>query len=220
MPVVRGCDTSAPRLLVIACGALAKEIVALRGQLKPDEGNLTLQCLPADYHNTPHKIAPAVEAILKARSHDYEKILIGYGECGTGGALDAVLEKYNAQRLPFAHCYEFFSGSAVFNEIVDEEIGSFFLTDYLTKNFERLVIVGLGLDRFPHLRDIYFGNYTRIVYLAQTRDLALKERAAAAASRLGLDFEYRYVGYGELETYLVSAVIGSVEPGGSRDVSG
>ena len=220
MPVVRGCDTSAPRLLVIACGALAKEIVALRGQLKPDEGMLTLQCLPADYHNTPKKIAPAVEAILKERSHDFDHILIGYGECGTGGALDAVLEKYNAQRLPFAHCYEFFSGSAVFNEIVDEEIGSFFLTDYLTKNFERLVIVGLGLDRFPHLRDIYFGNYTRIVYLAQTRDLALKERAAAAASRLGLDFEYRYVGYGELETYLVSAVIGSVEPGGSRDVSG
>lgn len=187
-----------PRCLIIACGALAREIVTLQKQLGFDEKDITLQCLPAGYHNTPVKIAPAVEGILERRRDEFDTVLIGYGECGTGGALDAVLEKYDATRLPHAHCYEFFAGSPLFEDIIEDEIGSFFLTDYLVKNFDRLIFAGLGLDRFPHLRDAYFSNYKNVVYLAQTENAELKEQAAIAAERLGLSFVYKFVGFGDL----------------------
>jgi hypothetical protein len=141
-----------------------------------------------------------VEEVLKARRHEFDRVLIGYGECGTGGALDRVLEEYDAFRLPHAHCYEFFSGSERFAEITEAEIGSFFLTDYLTRNFDRLVIKGLGLDRFPHLRDAYFGNYKDLVYLAQSEDPKLQAQARAAADRLGLRYVYHKVGFGDLAT--------------------
>jgi Protein of unknown function (DUF1638) len=193
------CDDEAhPKCLIIACGALAKEVVYLQRHLDVPKEALTLQCVPAEYHNTPQKIAPAVEAILKERRDDFDTVLVGYGDCGTGGALDEVLKKYDAERLPGAHCYEFFAGSALFEEITDAEIGSFFLTDYLVKFFDRLVIQGLGLDRYPHLRDIYFSNYKQVVYLAQVEDAALKEKAEGAARQLGLEFVYKYVGYGDL----------------------
>lgn len=218
MSAVRISAGAAPRLLVIACGALAKEIVALCRQLGPSENMLTLQCLPAEYHNAPQKIAPAVEAILKKRRSEFDRVLIGYGECGTGGALDSVLERYAADRLPFAHCYEFFAGAALFNDIIEEEIGSFFLTDYLVRNFDRLVIKGLGLDRHPDLRDLYFGNYARVVHLAQTPDPGLRERAAAAAAQLNLAFDYRYVGYGELQSFIADAASADIEPGEIRNV--
>lgn len=191
-------ESGATRCLILACGALAKEIIALKRQLGAAGDLIELQCIPAEYHNAPAKIAPAVEAILKERRADYDRVLVGYGECGTGGALDTVLAKYGAERLPHAHCYEFYAGAAQFASITDEEIGSFFLTDYLVKNFERLVIAGLGLDRYPHLRDAYFGNYRKVVYLAQTDDAALSEAASCAAKRLGLALEVRHVGYGEL----------------------
>ena len=135
---------------------------------------------------------------MKPRRGQIDTVLIGYGECGTGGALDAVLEKYDATRLPHAHCYEFFAGSPLFEDIIEDEIGSFFLTDYLVKNFERLIFKGLGLDRFPHLRDAYFSNYKNVVYLAQTENPELKEQAAIAAERLGLNFVYKLVGFGDL----------------------
>ncbi len=193
------CDNGAhPKCLIIACGALAKEIVYLQRHLGIPKEALTLQCVPAEYHNTPQKITPAVEAILKERRDEFDTVLVGYGDCGTGGALDEVLKKYDAERLRGAHCYEFFAGSALFEEITDAEIGSFFLTDYLVKFFDRLVIQGLGLDRYPHLRDIYFSNYKQVVYLAQVEDAALKERAQSAAHQLGLEFVYKYVGYGDL----------------------
>ncbi|MFQ5562332.1 MAG: DUF1638 domain-containing protein [Parvularculaceae bacterium] len=191
-------DQAGPSCLVVACGALAKEIVALRDSLGLSEDRFSLQCLPAGFHNTPQKIAPAVEEILQQRAADYDRIFVAYGECGAGGALDAVLERYGASRLDGAHCYEFFAGAALFNDIIENEIGSFFLTDYLVKNFDRLVIKGLGLDRFPHLMDDYFGNYRNLVYLAQTEDARLMEAGAAAAERLGLQYVYRFVGYGEL----------------------
>lgn len=219
MRVIGGHKADCPRLLVIACGALAKEIVALRAQMGDSASAMTLQCLPAEHHNTPQKIAPAIDAILTERHADFDRALVGYGECGTGGALDLVLEKHGAERLPFAHCYEFFAGAALFNEITEEEIGSFFLTDYLARNFNRLVMCGLGLDQRPHLRDLYFANYTRVVYLAQTRDPALEAAAAAAAQQLKLDYEYRYVGYGELQAAIASAATGTAfEYGESRDV--
>lgn len=184
--------------LILACGALAREIVALRNQLGIDADSMELQCLPADYHNRPREIAPRVEEILQARRHEFDRVLIGYGECGTGGALDAVLARHDAIRLPHAHCYAFFAGQAQFEAITEAEIGSFFLTDYLVRNFDRLVIEGLGLDRYPHLRDSYFGNYRDLVYLAQVDDASLVEQAQAAADRLGLRFVHHRAGYGEL----------------------
>lgn len=212
--VGRALNKGQPSCLIIACGALAKEIVTLKKQLGAAGERLTLQCLPADYHNTPTKIAPAVEAIVKECRSNYDTVLIGYGECGTGGALDAVLEKYDATRLPHAHCYEFFASSILFAEIVEEEIGSFFLTDYLVKNFDRLVYAGLGLDRFAHLRDAYFSNYKNVVYLAQTENEALKQQARAAADRLQLDFVYKFVGYGEL----ADAITGLAQSSGDAHV--
>lgn len=186
------------RCLVLACGALAREIVALKAQLGLPDAAFDLQCLPAELHNRPREIAPRVEEVLSARRRDYDRVLVAYGECGTGGELDKVLARHDASRLPHAHCYEFFAGAEGFAEITDAEIGSFFLTDYLVRNFDRLVITGLGLDRFPHLRDGYFGNYRDLVYLAQVEDPKLKEQAEAAAERLGLNFVYRKVGYGDL----------------------
>ncbi|MDE2436822.1 MAG: DUF1638 domain-containing protein [Sphingomonadales bacterium] len=196
------------RCLVLACGALAKEIVALKAQLGLSDEDVALQCLPAELHNRPREIAPRVDEVLTARRHEFDRVLIGYGECGTGGALDEVLARHDAQRLPHAHCYEFFAGTTQFAEIVEAELGSFFLTDYLVRNFERLVITGLGLDRFPHLRDSYFGNYRDLVYLAQLDDEALQKQARAAAERLGLNYVYRKVGYGDLAAAL--AEIGHV----------
>ena len=193
------------KCLILACGALAAEIVALRKQLGLSDGETELQCLPAEFHNTPSKIAPRVDEILTERRQEFDQVLVGYGECGTAGALDAVLAKHDAMRLPHAHCYEFYAGSAQFAAITDAEIGSFFLTDYLVRNFDRLVIGGLGLDRFPHLRDSYFSNYRDLVYLAQTDNLALQEQAQIAAGKIGLAYVYRRVGYGDLAPFLASA---------------
>ena len=187
-----------PPVLVIACGALAGDIIALQRQLGMAQDAMTLQCLPAKFHNTPQNIAPAVETILKQRAHEFDHILVAYGECGTGGALDRVLDKYEAVRLPGAHCYEFFATPERFQAIVDDEIGSFFVTDYLVRHFDRLVIAGLGLDRFPHLRTEYFGNYRQLVYLSQRADETLLAQAARAAEAIGLTFRHEPVGYGVL----------------------
>jgi len=220
MNAARHAVNSAPRCLVIACGALAKEIVRLRAQLDGGEDAFVLQCLPAEFHNAPKKIAPAVEKILKARGKEFDTVLVGYGECGTGGALDRVLERHNATRLPFAHCYEFYAGAALFQKIVDEEIGSFFVTDYLVKNFDRLVIKGLGLDRYPHLLGVYFSNYRRLVYLAQENNSKLTKRARAAAARLELEFDSLYVGYGELGEAIGRVALNDAQTGERRHVLG
>lgn len=191
--------------LILACGALAAEIVALKKQLGLSDDAVELQCLPAEFHNSPQKIAPRIAEILAERRREFDRVLVGYGECGTGGALDKVLAEYDAERLPHAHCYEFYAGSAQFAEITDAEIGSFFVTDYLVRNFDRLVIGGLGLDRYPHLRDSYFGNYRDLVYLAQTENPSLVDQARAAAEKIGLNYVYRRVGYGELAGFIASA---------------
>ncbi len=190
-------QTSNPKCLIIACGALAREIVTLQKQFGLEA--IKLKCLPAEYHNTPEKIAPGIEKILSECAADYETILVAYGDCGTGGGLDRVLEKYNATRLPGAHCYEFFAGNHLFEELMEKDLGSFFLTDYLVKNFDRLIISGLGLDRFPHLRDAYFQHYTKLVYLSQIKDADLIRRAEIAAERLGLEFVTIHTAYGGLE---------------------
>ena len=186
------------KILILACGALAREILFLKKGLGSAGEQIDLQCLPADYHNTPSKIIPALEKVLTARRAEYDRVLIGYGDCGTGGELDRFVKAQNLERLPGAHCYAFFAGLAEFDTLMEEEIGSFFLTDYLVKFFDRLIIKGLGLDRYPNLMEVYFGHYQRLVYLAQTEDADLEAQARVAADKLGLAYEYRFTGYGEL----------------------
>jgi hypothetical protein len=135
-----------------------------------------------------------------------EKFFVLYGDCGTGGLLDAVLEEEGVPRIPGPHCYQFYAGIADFTRLTDAEPGCFFLTDYLARHFERLIIEGLGLDRHPELRDDYFGNYTKLVYLAQREDAGLRTAARAAAARLGLAYEYRLTGYGEMAGFLAAAL--------------
>jgi hypothetical protein len=183
--------------LVIGCGALAQELVALTRRAGLPAMDLT--CLPASLHNRPAGIPAAVRArIRRARAKGYDRVFVAYADCGTGGLLDRVLEEEGVARLEGAHCYEIYAGRAAFASLHDAEPGTFYLTDYLVRNFDRLVVRGLGLDRHPQLLPVYFGNYRRLVYLAQADDAALAATAAAAAARLGLEFERRVVGFGEL----------------------
>ncbi|CAN5831982.1 DUF1638 domain-containing protein [soil metagenome] len=164
---------------------------------------IDVTCLPAKYHNTPSLIPDAVEERILAQRQDYEHIFVAYGDCGTGGLLDVVLERHGVERLAGAHCYEFLAGASRFADLHDAEPTTFYLTDFLVRHFDRLVWKGLGLDRWPQLRDDYFGNYTRVVYLAQVHDPDLVARAAEAADRLGLAFVHEQVGYGDLEPVLI-----------------
>lgn len=192
--------------LVIACGALAREILAVRAANGWDESRLAVTCLPAIWHNRPEKIPGGVRAKIRwGRNKGYERIFVLYGDCGSGGLLDAVLEEEGVERIDGPHCYDFYAGHDAFEKLMEEELGSFFLTDYIARHFERLIWQGMGLDRHPELRDAYFGHYRRVVYLAQIDDPALTEKAKAAADRLGLAFERRLTGYGELATFMAKA---------------
>jgi len=184
------------RTLVIACGALAREIGAITG--RAGLNHISLQCLPATLHNRPDRIAPAVRQAIHAARGRFQRVFVAYAECGTAGALDRVLAEEGVARLPGPHCYAFYSGVERFAAADDADMRSFFLTDFLARQFETLEIEPLGLDRHPELRDAYFGGYQRVVYLAQTDDAALEAAARAAAVRLGLDYERRFVGYGDL----------------------
>ncbi|PJK29049.1 DUF1638 domain-containing protein [Minwuia thermotolerans] len=193
-------DAAQERTLIIACGALAREIGGMIG--RGGLGHLALKCLPATLHNTPDKIPGAVrEAVLQARE-TYGDVLVGYADCGTGGRLDKVCEELGVERIPGPHCYAFYSGNAAFEALAEEEYTAFYLTDFLTRQFETLVIKPLGLDRHPELRDQYFGNYEKLVYLAQTDDPDLTAQARAAADRLGLAFERRETGLGDLQAFI------------------
>ncbi len=180
--------------LVIACGALASE---LRAVLKAAglADAVEVMYLPANLHNRPERIVPALEPLLDSAAAQHRAVFVAYADCGTGGALDALLERHpEATRLPGSHCYEFFSGTEQFEAIHEEELGTFFLTDFLAKHFEPLLWQGLGLDRHPQLLDLYFGNYRRVVLISQTNSEAIVEMGRAAAKRLGLEFEHRHVG--------------------------
>ena len=180
---------------------------------------MDLTCLPASLHNRPERIPGAVAArIRRARSDGYDRIFVAYADCGTGGLLDRVLEAEGVARLEGAHCYEVYAGRAAFAALADEEPGTFYLTDYLVRNFDRLVVRGLGLDRHPELLPLYFGNYRRLVYLAQTDDADLTARAEAAAARLGLAFERRLTGLGEL-TPTLAAFVDGPRPASDRPAS-
>jgi Protein of unknown function (DUF1638) len=183
-------------VLLIACGALAREIVALV------EANrwaaFDVQCLPAIWHNTPSRIPEAVRKIIRSAKGHYRSIFVVYGDCGTGGLLDKVLKEEGVERIEGPHCYAFLSGNERFASTAEQDTTAFFLTDYLARHFDKLIWEGLGIAAHPELLPLYFGNYTRLVYLAQTRDPALEAKARDAAGRLGLDYEYRFTGYGEL----------------------
>ena len=179
-------------VLVIACGALAKEIVELK-QLN-GWSHLKVQCLPANLHNRPKKIPGAVREAIEKYGPDFDHLFVAYADCGTGGALDKVLAELGVERLTGTHCYEFYSGSAEFAELSDEEPGTFYLTDFLTRHFDRLVKKGLGLDRHPELMAAYFGNYRRLVYLSQTESAELEQAAREHADYLGLEYVHRHTG--------------------------
>lgn len=194
--------TAPAPVLLIGCGALAREITwAVE---RNNWQHMEVTCLPADLHNRPQHIPDAMRAKIHAAkdSGKYSEIYAIYGDCGTGGRLDALLKEEGVERIGGAHCYEFYAGTARFEALAEEEIGSLYLTDYLVRFFDRLIIKGLGLDRFPHLRDVYFAHYTRVVYLSQTNDPKLVEQARAAARRLELDFVHRPTGIGGIESFL------------------
>lgn len=185
------------KVLLLACGALGREIVDLIERNRWTA--FDLQCLPAKWHNTPDRIVPALREKIREAKPRYQSIFVLYGDCGTGGDIDKLLAEEGIERLEGPHCYAFFSGQDTFAKTADEDVTAFFLTDYLARHFDKLIWEGLGMDRHPELLPLYFGNYTKIVFLAQTRNEELAKKAMAAAKRLGLAYEYRYTGYGELE---------------------
>ena len=175
---------------LLICGALGKEVKAI-----VDAHNLEVDVfgIPAMHHFYPKKIVQAVEAKLQNLSHTYERVVVVYGDCGTAGALDPILERYGAVRLQGPHCYEIFAGPG-FDRMMEEEPATFFLTDWLVRNFERAVIRGLGLDRYPDLKQIYFGNYLKLIYLVQFPNEALIEKAQEIGEYLGLPLTTRFTG--------------------------
>ncbi len=187
-------------VLVIACGALAREITELKRS--HGWGHLRVECLDAKLHNRPGEIPQRVREAIRDSRADYDHIFVAYADCGTGGALDRVLAEEGVERLPGAHCYQLFAGERRFSIMSEAAPGTLYLTDFLARHFERLVIEPLGLDEHPALRDAYFGNYTRLVYLSQTLDAGLVQAAGEAADRLALAFEHVHCGFGELESEL------------------
>ena len=191
-------------ILIIACGALAREITALKRANGWSE--VDVQCLPAELHNRPERIVPAVREQIAAHRSEYESIFVAYADCGTGGTLYGLLREAGIERLPGAHCYEFFAGSTTFAELQNTQPGTFYLTDFLVRHFDRLVTRGLGLDRHPELAGEYFRHYRRLVYLSQSPSAQAEARAREIAVGLGLEFELRITGYGELGVRLNTLV--------------
>lgn len=194
------------KVRVIACGAIAREVLAVKEANRLD--HVELECLPAIWHVYPEKIAPALRVkIAEARAEGVERIFLGYAECGTQGEIDKICAEENIERIGGPHCYAFFTGTEKFLAECQDEYTAFYLTDLITRQFEAFVIEPLKLDKHPELREMVFGNYTKIVYLAQTEDLALQEKAKWAADYLKLDYEYRFTGYGDLERELTAAAL-------------
>lgn len=193
-------------VLVIACGALAREIAALKKRY--GWHHLEMQCLDARLHNRPERIPERLRQKIVDNAGRYDRIFVAYADCGTAGAIDQVISDAGVERLPGPHCYAVFAGANRFRALAREEPGTFYLTDFLARNFEKLVLRPLKLDRHPELRDAYFGNYRRLIYLSQEADPNLLEAAQVAARRLDLEFEHVHCGYGELEQRLATRITG------------
>ncbi len=191
-------ETHTPATAFVLCGALAREVVAI---VRRHGWDVALFGVAASDHMVPQRIGPDVERRLRELIPRFERVVVVYGDCGTGGQLDGVLDRYNVPRIAGPHCYEMYAGRD-FDHMMAHEPGTFFLTDFLVRGFEGTILKGLGLDRFPELRDTYFANYRRLVYLAQSDDPALAAKASAVASTLGLPLEIRPTGYGQLEARL------------------
>ncbi|MGQ0430595.1 MAG: DUF1638 domain-containing protein [Gammaproteobacteria bacterium] len=192
-------------VLIIGCGALGRELVVLRSL--NGWSHLTLRLLPAELHNRPERIAPALREAIEAGRREFEHVFIAYADCGSRGEVDRVAAEYGIERLPGAHCYEFFAGGEAFRALADEEPGTFYLTDFLVRHFDRLVRRGLGLDRHPELMPQYFGNYRRLVYLSQADDPELDARAQEHARFLGLVYQRRHCGFGPFGRAVAGHVI-------------
>lgn len=204
---VATCNLPSSRVLILACGAIAREVLAvisLNGWTHVD-----VRCLPARLHSTPQAIPGAVDAKLTELRGRYDRIFVAYADCGTGGRLDHVLNDHEVERLPGAHCYGFLAGNDVWETLHDDEPATFYLTDFLARHFDALVVRALKLDRHPELLPFVFGNYRRLLYLAQTDDKELDRRAEDAAAFLGLAYERRRTGYGELVPSLTRVVSGN-----------
>ena len=191
------------RILLVACGALAREILAVRDANGWD--HMDLICLPAKLHNRPEKIPDLVEETVIKHRKDYEKIFVLYADCGSGGLLRARCAALGVEMMEGPHCYAFYDGQAAFDARPEDEITAFYLTDFLVRQFDTLIWKGLKLDRHPDLRDMFFGNYTTLIYQAQTEDPTLDAKARAAAKKLGLAYRKRFTGYGELAEFVAKA---------------
>ena len=194
-------QTDAPAV-VITCSALLKEI----NMISKANGweHLQPQCITAELHNYPEQIVGAVKQLIDIAKGKGQQIFVAYGDCGTGGQLDAMLEAEGVERVPGSHCYEFFTSNEIFEQFQENEIGTFYLTDFLTRHFDRLIIRGMGLENRPELMPMYFGHYKKLLYIAQTKDPQLEEMAQQAAEKLGLEYEYFYGGTGVLGDALLS----------------
>jgi hypothetical protein len=191
-------NNAASRVLLLACGAIAREVLDI---IKINAwSHIDLKCLPAILHNSPEKITPAVTAAVRAAQGTYAHIYVLYADCGTGGLLQQACDKMGVEMLRGPHCYSFFQGNDSFAQ--SDDVTAFYLTDFLARQFDAFVWKPLGLDRFPDLRDMYFGNYTKLVYQSQTDDPALVSLAQDHATKLGLAFEHRPTGYGDLQNQL------------------
>ena len=192
------------KVLIIACGALAFELNQLK---KLNSWNhVSIKCLDAELHNTPKLIPEKIKEKYLTLKDDFSKVFIAYADCGTGGLLDNVLKEYGLERLEGAHCYEFYSGQRNFTHFTEQELGTFYLTDFLVKHFERLVIEGLGMDQHPELRNDYFKHYKKVIYLAQSRSESLQQDAKKYADFLDLDYSFYYTGLDNLESQLNQSV--------------
>lgn len=195
--------TAEPSTLLICCGAIAREVLAV----VRDNGwdHMDVQCLPAKLHNDPSQLPEGIRAKIHRGRETHDRVMVLYSDCGTGGEIERVLEEEGIDSIGGSHCYEIFAGSEVFHQMMADEPGTFFVTDFLARSFEKLVFKGLALDRFPKLRNAYFGKYRKLVYLAQTDDPDTRARAEAAAEMIGLDFEMRFTGYGGFAKFIAGA---------------
>ncbi len=202
IPLMNG-PPEVPKTLLIACGALGREVtqlIAMNGW-----AHMKVTCLPAKYHHTPDRIAPALRGKIRENKHAFDSIFVLYGDCGTAGEIDRVLEEEGVERIAGPHCFSFFHGNDEFEETHEGEIETFYLTDFFCQHFDKFVWQTLGLDRHPSMPQFVFGNYKKIVYVAQTDDAALQAKAQEIADRLDLDYEYRFRGYADLATAMASA---------------
>lgn len=196
--------TNQSKTRIIACGMIAREVLAINDQLGDV---IDLQCLPAEYHFSPQKIAPALDiAINEAKAEGFKNIFIGYADCGSTGAIDKVCDRHKVNRVDGPHCFAFYMGNENFKKQDGDFVTTFFITDFLARHFEAFLIKPLGLDKHPELKEVYFGNYTRALYLAQSNDLELEKQAKLGAAFLGLDYQKQYTGFGDLAPALKQAI--------------